>query len=499
MLTTRSNGILCHISSLPSFYGIGDLGAQAFNFADLLIRAGQKWWQILPLNPTDHALGNAPYSSFSAFAFNILLISPDQLVKDGFCIQEDIDPLRLPVSGGVDYDRVYSTKAALVGMAFGRFQRKGIPLKAFEDFCREQAGWLDDFALFVVLKQKFAGAVWVDWPVECRDRYRGALDEILISEAENIRKEKFAQYLFYGQWSALKAHCSANGLGIIGDIPIYVNYDSADVWVHPGYFKLDADGKPAFVAGVPPDYFAGEGQRWGNPVYDWEALHSAGFSWWVERIRHNLELFDLVRVDHFRAFAQCWEIPAHERTAIKGVWRDVPGMELFLVLKKHFPILPIIAEDLGIITADVDALKDHFGFPGMRVVMFAFHNAYRKSRDLPENYLPNAVVYTGTHDNNTVRGWFEEDMTDQEKENFYDYFKVRPSGKNIHWRMIHMAMGSAANICIIPLQDLLGLGSEARMNQPSLVKGNWRWRFEAGALAPGILARLRRWTLIFQR
>ncbi len=499
MINTRSNGILCHISSLPSPYGIGDLGPQAYNFADILIRAGQKWWQVLPLIPTDNALGNSPYSSFSAFAFNTLFISPEQLLRDGLCVESDIDPPVFFSSGAVDFDRVYSSKAVLVERVFGRYLQKGIPWKAFEDFCLEQAGWLDDFALFVVLKRIFKGDCWVDWPVEFRDRSSSALMDVRVSKALDIKKEKFAQYLFYDQWMKLRAHCSANGLGIIGDIPIYVNYDSVDVWVHSEFFKLDADKRQTFVAGVPPDYFSKEGQRWGNPVYDWDALRSSGFSWWVERIRHNLTVFDSVRVDHFRAFAQCWEIPAHERTAVKGEWCDVPGMELFLVLKEKFQRLPIIAEDLGIITPDVDALKDYFGFPGMRVVMFAFHNEYKESRNLPENYTPESVVYTGTHDNNTVRGWFEEDMTGLEKENFYEYFKFQPSAGSIHWVMIRMAMGSVANICIIPLQDLLGLSSSARMNRPSTVKGNWSWRFEQGALSAETLMRLHQLTLISGR
>ncbi|MBF0388202.1 MAG: 4-alpha-glucanotransferase [Candidatus Omnitrophica bacterium] len=499
MLNTRSNGILCHVSSLPSDYGIGDLGPQAYKFVDLLAAAGQKWWQVLPLNPTDNALGNSPYSSFSAFAFNSLFISPEQLVIDGFLDQDDIALYRIDHSDKTEYDLVYKTKSLLIDNAFAQFRSKGLLLQPFADFCRDQAGWLDDFALFVVIKKLFAGAIWVDWPIEFRDRSPAALEAVARNRSAELEKEKFAQFLFFHQWTRLKTHCSACGVGIIGDIPMYVNYDSADVWTHPEFFKLDEDKRQTFVAGVPPDYFSAEGQRWGNPVYDWDKMRSVDFSWWVARVRHNLTQFSAVRVDHFRAFAQCWEIPVQEKTAINGLWQDVPGREMFEVLHKTFSDLPIIAEDLGIITPDVDALKDHFKFPGMRVVMFAFHNDFLKSRDLPANYTTPAVVYTGTHDNNTVRGWFEEDMTIREKENYTKYFNVRPTVANIHWRMIRMAMGSVADVCIIPLQDILGLGSAARMNRPSVVKGNWSWRLAEGALVAQALARLKRLTLRYKR
>lgn len=498
MLKSRSSGILCHVSSLPSSYGIGDLGPASYAFVDMLAAAGQKWWQVLPLNPTDRALGNSPYSSFSAFAFNTLFISPDQMLKDGHCLKGDIELLKVPPSDSVRFDVVYENKSLLIERAYECYRSSG-KLPAFELFCRDQAGWLEDYALFVVLKKNFTGACWVDWPVEFRDRSTTALRDFSCRQSFDLEREKFAQFLFYDQWMKLKDYCLGKGIGIIGDIPIYVNYDSVDVWVNPRFFKLDAQRRQTFVAGVPPDYFSKDGQRWGNPVYDWESLSSTGFSWWVERMRHNLGLFDAARIDHFRAFAQCWEIPAHEPTPINGAWRDVPGKELFLALRKQLPDLPVIAEDLGIITPDVDALKDLFGFPGMRVVMFAFHNEYKKSRDLPENFTRDSIVYTGTHDNNTVRGWFREDMTAREKENFMEYFKARPSLSNIHWKMIRMAMGSAAMLCVIPIQDVLGLGSEARMNRPSTVAGNWCWRIRRGAISPKVITHLRRLTLVAGR
>jgi len=495
----RSSGILCHISSLPSAYGIGDLGPEAYGFVDFLNSCGQTWWQVLPLNPTDNALGNSPYSSFSAFAFNTLFISPEQLVKDGYLASEDIPAFDPAVSAGVSFDAVYSHKELLLEAAFNRYQQRKFPLKSFEDFIRYQAGWLDDFALFVVLKRTYRNECWAGWPEKYRDRHTEALQEIRADKAGEILKEKFAQFLFYSQWMALQSYCSSRGIGLIGDIPIYVNYDSVDVWVNSGLFKLDDRKNPTFVAGVPPDYFSKDGQRWGNPVYDWQALRLTGFAWWVERIRHNLALFDSVRVDHFRAFAQCWEIPAAEKTAVRGEWRDVPGMELFIVLSGQFSHLPIIAEDLGIITPDVDALKDHFGFPGMRVVMFAFHNDYKKSRDLPENYKSVSVVYTGTHDNNTIRGWFDNDMTALEQKNALEYFGAKIDAEMIHWQMIGLAMNSVSDCCIIPLQDLLGLGGEARMNRPSTVTGNWCWRFEQGNLKEEIADRFLRLTQQAQR
>jgi 4-alpha-glucanotransferase len=490
MKTKRSSGILCHISSLPSPYGIGDLGPGACAFVDFLSRSGQAWWQVLPLNPTDNALGNSPYSSFSAFAFNVLLISPQLLVSDGFLLPQDVPALESLDEDRAAFDRVYAHKTACIDAAYRRYEQRRFPLKDFESFVRHQSGWLDDFALFVVLKNHFNNESWVNWPEALRDRHPDALQVFARDYSAGISKVKFAQYLFYSQWMRLQAYCSAKGVGLIGDIPIYVNYDSVDVWVDPHLFKLDAQKKPVVVAGVPPDYFSAQGQRWGNPVYDWAALQASDFAWWVKRMAHNLALFDAVRVDHFRAFAQCWEIPAEEATAVRGAWRDVPGAALFTVLRGVFPHLPVIAEDLGIITPDVDALKEQFGFPGMRVVMFAFHNDYKKSRDLPENYVPHSVVYTGTHDNNTIRGWFDNDLSPMEKKNMIEYFGVEPAAADIHWRMMALAVNSVSGLCIIPVQDLLGLGAGARMNRPSTVEGNWQWRFRSGDFSPQAAARL---------
>lgn len=472
MLDVRSSGVLCHISSLPSPFGIGDLGPGAYRFADFLARAGQHWWQVLPLAPTEPALANSPYSSFSAFAGNPLFISPELLVKDGFLEKKDLDGFRVESGDRVDYDKAGEIKTALLNKAYQHFCQRRFKIRDFQDFCKQQAYWLDDLALFTVLKHHFHDACWNAWIPGLRDRDPEVLRDFADTHPETIERVKFIQYLFHRQWRELQGYCSRKGVGFIGDIPIYVNYDSVDVWVNPEFFKLDDDRKPTFVAGVPPDYFSKDGQCWGNPVYDWRVMKESSFAWWVRRLRRSLGLFDAVRIDHFRGFAQCWEIPVAEKTAIKGMWCDVPGEDFFRVLQGHFPRLPVIAEDLGIITEDVTALKEKFGFPGMRVLMFAFHDQYKKSRDLPDNYTSESVVYTGTHDNNTLRGWFEEDMLPAEKKNLDEYLGRDVGADDVNWVMIDLAMRSSANISIIPLQDLLGLGREARMNRPSTVRGN---------------------------
>ncbi|MBF0331866.1 MAG: 4-alpha-glucanotransferase [Candidatus Omnitrophica bacterium] len=490
MKHARSSGMLCHISSLPSSYGIGDLGPEAYKFVDWLKQAGQRYWQVLPLNPTDNSQGNSPYSSCSAFGFNTLLISPERLYRDGLLTNQDLAQCAIEVASSIIFDDVYARKAWMLDRAYSIYNSRCFKSRAFEEFCHANHSWLEDHALFVVLKNHFNQVSWVSWPVALRDRHPDALQEAALSMKDQIEREKFAQFLFYRQWMGLQEYCSRKDIGLIGDIPIYVNYDSVDVWRAPQFFKLDGSKQQTSVAGVPPDYFSKEGQRWGNPVYDWQKLQADGFLWWIARVRHNLEFFDIVRIDHFRAFAQCWEIPASEPTAVKGKWCDVPGEALFLALGKAFPELPIIAEDLGIITPDVDALKDKFKLPGMRVLMFAFHNEYKKSRDLPENYVPLSVAYTGTHDNNTIRGWFAEDITDVEKKNMLEYFGREVKADEITWVMMDRVLRSKSFLSIVPVQDILGAGAEARMNKPSTTKGNWRWRFRSKALTPKMAARL---------
>lgn len=499
MLNERAAGVLCHISSLPSRYGIGDLGPEAYRFVDILAQAGQKYWQVLPLNPTDDVMGNSPYSSSSAFAFNILFISPDLLAEDGLLEKEYLRTLKDPVIDKVDHGTALLLKEQILSKAWETYRSRKFKWRSFERFCRHESDWLQDFARFVVLKDRFKDVLWVDWPVEFRDRDQAALNAFDLEAMIKIDEIKFQQFLFFKQWQRLQQYCSGKNIGLIGDIPIYVNYDSVDVWVHPDIFKLGSDKKPVVVAGVPPDYFSENGQRWGNPVYDWKCLAENGFEWWVKRIQHNLSLFDAARIDHFRAFAQCWEIPFEEKTAVNGSWVDVPGEALFDVLQEKFPKLPIIAEDLGIITPDVDALKGKFRLPGMRVVMFAFHNEYKKSRDLPENYVPQSVVYTGTHDNNTLLGWLKEDITPIEKKNMKEYFGYDISVEEGPWLMIEMVLRSVSSLAIIPLQDILSLDGSARMNKPSTTVGNWKWRFQSGAFRRSLVNRLKEATLAGQR
>jgi 4-alpha-glucanotransferase len=490
MINQRSSAVLCHISSLPSLFGIGDLGPEAYRFVDFLGRAGFSWWQILPISPTDPALSNSPYSSVSAFAANHLFISPELLVEEGFLDKKDLEGIAGGAEGPAEYEKAARIRDQLLTEVYRRYQKRKIKFRDFESFCVHEGYWLDDYALFVVLKKHFRNSCWNEWPVEYRDRHPESLKNFIDGNFELIERERFIQYLFCRQWRALQEYCSRKSIGLIGDIPIYVNYDSVDVWVHPEIFKLDTQKRQTVVAGVPPDYFSDIGQRWGNPVYNWEKLKATEFSWWVDRIYRNLALFDAIRIDHFRAFAQCWEIPADEKTAVKGAWRDVPGKELFQALQKHFSQLPIIAENLGIITKDVDELMEKFSFPGMRVLMFAFHNEYKKSRDLPENYTPLSVAFTGTHDNNTIRGWFENDITPIEKKNIQEYLGYEPAGQDINWIMIELVMDSCANLAVIPLQDLLGLGEPARMNRPSTVEGNWLWRFSPGVLGRSLCTRV---------
>ena len=490
MMDHRSSGLLCHISSLPSPYGIGDLGPEAFLFVDLLHQAHQHYWQVLPLNPTDTALGNSPYSTYSAFAFNPLFISPDHLHKDGLLTSAELSACRVPSSAAVAFDEVYARKAQMLSLAYQALNDQSFLWRAFGCFCESQAFWLDVLALFVVLNRRFGHVSWTDWPVGLRDRCPKDLKAAIADGADALRQEKFYQFLFYRQWTALQAYASLRGVGLIGDIPIYVNYDSVDVWREPGLFKLDENRRLTFVAGVPPDYFSRDGQRWGNPVYAWEHHIETGFAWWIKRLRHNLAFFNLVRIDHFRAFAQCWEIPASEPTAVRGRWCDVPGVGLFTAFQREFPDLPIIAEDLGIITPDVDALKERFGLPGMKVLLFAFHTEPAKSRDIPENYLPLSVVYTGTHDNNTIRGWYARDISLIEKKHMLAY-----CGREVPWQeindvMIGLALRSPARLAVIPLQDVLGIGEEGRMNTPSTTDGNWLWRCLPGSFTPALASRL---------
>jgi 4-alpha-glucanotransferase len=503
MKFTRSSGILLHPTSFPGPHGIGDLGQAAYDFIDFLVEAKQSLWQVLPLGPTGY--GDSPYASFSSFAGNPLLINLDKLVELGDLAPADLANLPDFPTDRVDYGWVIHWKVPLLEKAARNFLSQAeVKRKAdFEAFCAEQESWLDDFALFMAVKTEFDqrataedvfGAMWNNyWDKDIALRQAEAMARQRKEKAEDIAIHKVLQYYFFQQWSALKSYAHANDIKIIGDIPIFVAPDSVDVWANPDLFLLDEAGRPTVVAGVPPDYFSETGQLWGNPLYDWQAMAKQGFRWWVERIRATLRMVDIIRIDHFRGFEAYWEIPADEETAVNGQWVKAPGMELFEVIKRELGELPILAEDLGVITPEVVALRDHFDFPGMRILQFAFDSKEAGSLNatnsfLPHNHSYNAVVYTGTHDNDTTKGWYRE-RTSEEKDLIRRYL-ARPDD-DIVWDFIRMAMASVACFAIFPMQDILNLDSKARMNTPSTLGGNWAWRYRPEALNGWVSTRLK--------
>lgn len=483
-MQTRRSGILLHITSLPSHYGIGDFGPEAYRFVDFLAASGQSVWQVLPLEPTSSFCGNSPYCSHSAFAGNPLLISPDLLVQEGFLDRSDVADRAVFDDERVDFDRVYPLKYRLLQKAFEKFAGRQEMDYEFNRFCEANADWLDDYALFISCKRNFHGAEWNDWPVELRDRHEPALQEWQGKLSREVFTAKFFQYLFARQWTALRKYCRDKNIQIMGDIPIYVSLDSADVWAHPQIFKLNEDKRPIFVAGVPPDYFSSTGQLWGNPVYNWDVLQSRRYDWWIKRIEHNLDLFDMIRLDHFRGFVGYWEVPAGESTAVSGAWMAVPARDFFDTLLRRFPYLPVIAEDLGTITPDVRETMLAYGFAGMKLLLFAFGDDLATNPYVLHNHTQNSVVYTGTHDNNTVKGWFAKEASESDKDRLYRYLGRSVDEENIHWELVRLAMMSVAATAIIPMQDVLGLGENARMNLPAAVHGNWSWRLK-GALLTG--------------
>jgi 4-alpha-glucanotransferase len=495
----RSSGVLLHPTSLPGSFGIGEFGDQARAFVDFLRTSGQGLWQVLPLGPT--GFGNSPYQSLSAFAGNTLLIDPHQLVADGLLAAKDVAGPSFP-ENRVEFELVRQFKEELLGKAYENFKRE--PARElgaeFDSFRGVSAWWLDDYALFGALKDAHGGSAWTSWDRELSQRQPGALENARAELRDRIAAQKFFQFLFFRQWQALRAYCRASDVRIIGDLPIFVAHDSADVWVHREYFKLDDSGQPTAVAGVPPDYFSETGQLWGNPVYDWEHTRRVGFRWWIDRVRFALEQFDLLRLDHFRGFAAGWEIPAGEPTAQNGRWVPAPGRELFAALTRELGDLPIIAENLGVITPDVESLRSEFGFPGMRVLQFAF-GSDAANVHLPHNYPRDVTVYTGTHDNDTTAGWFaglsQSDANQAERDFCLEY--LGSDGRDIHWDFIRAALASVADTAIIPLQDVLGLGNEARMNLPASHEGNWMWRFKAERLTDEIAGKLRRWSELYGR
>ena len=484
----RMCGVLLHVTSLPSYGGVGDFGPAAYGFVDFLAAAKQRLWQVLPLSPTGY--GSSPYSALSAFAGNPVLISLERLADEGWIARERLEGLA-GHEGPANFEAAAAGKIPLIEEAAANFldRAKEETRARFLKFCQDNMSWLPDYAMFNVLRRRFGYVSWIDWPAEYSLRKHDALTAVLTERGRELAIEQAVQFFFNEQWCALRGHCAERGIRILGDVAIFVNYDSADVWTHPEMFELDAERKPIRVSGVPPDYFSSTGQRWGNPLYKWGELKERGFDWWVARIRRALTLYDEVRLDHFRGFEAYWSIAADETTAIHGQWVKAPGHALFNRLKEIFGELPFIAEDLGVITREVDELREFFGMPGMRILQFGFGDRGGHIY-LPHRFVENTVVYTGTHDNNTTLGWWRDDASPTERANVQTYLHPIEHDGDIVWAMIKCAAASVASICIFPLQDVLHLGSEGRMNTPAAAAGNWAWRYSPNALHPDLSAQM---------
>jgi 4-alpha-glucanotransferase len=495
MSFARASGILLHPTSLPSRGGIGDFGPSAYAFADFLASARQSVWQVLPLGPL--GLGNSPYSSTSAFAGNPLLISLERLADRGWIDRSQLDILPTRTES-VDYASVFHQKLPLLFEAARNFLDSA-PANArsrYENFCHQNRWWLDDFVLFDALRARFKLKSWNNWPHELTHRNAEALAEARTKMQDDLDVRSAVQFFFYEQWQALRSYCAERSIRLAGDIAIFVNFDSADVWTHPDLFRLTAELEPEVVAGVPPDFFSKDGQRWGHPLYRWDVMKAQGYGWWIDRLRWATRSFDYLRLDHFRGFSQFWEILANEPTAIHGRWVDGPKDDLFDKVREALGGLPFFAEDLGYITPDVHALRDRLKIPGMAVLQFGFGDPGAHIH-LPHTFTCEKVVYTGTHDNDTMAGWWATGATELERQYVQAYLGCCEG--DIHWAMIRAAFRSVANLCIVPLQDVLGLGSEARMNVPSLEEGNWRWRFSADLLRPEVAKKLAALTEICDR
>ena len=485
----RASGLLLHVTSLPSPYGIGDIGPAALSWIDRLHEAGQSWWQSLPLGPTGY--GNSPYQSLSSFAGNELVISPDWLIEDELLQRSDCQPAWSSETK-IDYNIVIPFKRGLLKKAWTNFSAGARPdlRPAYEQFRKDHADWLEDYALFRALKARFNDAYYLNWPADLGRRDPAAINRVRHELADETGFMSFAQFLLFRQADRLKAHARSKGLGLIGDLPFFVSPDSSDVWAHPEFFLLDERRRPLFVAGVPPDYFSAQGQLWGNPIYNWEALRESGYRWCISRLRSLLAYVDVIRLDHFRAFAAAWHVPAGAATAQSGKWVSGPGADFFQALQRELGGLPFIVEDLGLITPEVYALRDQFHLPGTRVLQFAF-DGHSDNPYLPDNYISNTVVYTGTHDNPTSRGWFEE-LPDYQQQNLWRYASKFHSGNGeAAPALMGVAWSSVAALAMAPLQDLLNLGKEARMNVPGRAEGNWAWRSTDEMLADRAFAWLR--------
>jgi 4-alpha-glucanotransferase len=503
MQLPRASGILLHPTSLPGRYGIGDLGPEAHAFVDFLAETGQTWWQILPLGPVGY--GGSPYQSPSSFAGNPLLISLDRLADRGWLDAGELAAVRDLPHDRVDFDAVGELKGTWLRRAFREFVAAGDD-PDFEAFRRDHGAWLADYVFFQALRDAHGGRPWYEWESELVARRPAACARWRERVAEGIRFHEFVQYAFEAQWQELRAAGKAKGIRLIGDVPIFVAHDSADVWAHPDLYYLDEHGRPLFMAGVPPDYFSEDGQLWGNPLYRWDAHVKDGFAWWRLRLRALLERVDMIRIDHFRGFEAYWSVPAGSKTAATGRWVPAPGREFFRAIRKEMGSVPLIAEDLGVITPEVEALRDELGLPGMRVLQFGFDVDPGMEKYLPHRYINNCIAYTGTHDNDTTSGWFHsrEGTTTQPREEIeaarvFARRYANSDGREIHWDMIRIVFASAADTAIVPMQDVLGLDSRARMNFPGKAQGNWAWRYRAEQVDRRVTDRLAEMTALYGR
>ncbi|MBN1191033.1 MAG: 4-alpha-glucanotransferase [Dehalococcoidales bacterium] len=507
MTAARASGILCHPTSLPSPFGIGDLGPESRKFVDFLVNSGQSCWQILPLGPIGY--GNSPYMSFSAFAGNTLLISPQILVDEGLLDVNDISDLPSFKQDRVEYGPVIKYKTHLLYRSFQRFKTRHSCALSHDYylFIEENNDWLEDFALFMALKERHSYHMWTEWETGLAQRERGALENGRNELSDDIHFYKYCQYIFFKQWKSLKKYCNNRGISIIGDMPLYLALDSADVWTNRDIFDLDEKGDPRVIAGVPPDYFSAVGQRWGNPIYRWDVMARNGYQWWIKRFKLGYQLCDILRLDHFRGYEAYWEIPADQPFATTGKWEKGPGAELFKALQSSLGDIRVIAEDLGVITPEVEELREVFHFPGMRILQMAFGNDPKAGDYRPHNYTVNCVVYTASHDHNTTVGWFTAEPGTQstqsaeeiESERKYCLDYLGTDGKEINWDLIRLAMSSVANTAIFPLQDILGLDTLSRMNLPGTTEGNWEWRMQPGMLDLPVIDRLKKITRIYER
>jgi len=491
----RSSGVLLHPTSLPGDYGIGDIGPMALRWIDFLAESGCSLWQVLPLGPTGY--GDSPYQCFSAFAGNPYLVSPESLLAEDLLHKNDLVDRPVLPEDSVDFGRLIPWKLGVLDRAYIRFENLASPAvrAEFGEFQSAQAHWLDDYALFMALKETHGGAPWPAWEPALRDRDPAALDSAQQEHQVAIQRQKFRQFIFFRQWDTVRRRARQHGIRIVGDIPIFVAHDSADVWAHPELFYLDGNGNPTVVAGVPPDYFSPTGQLWGNPLYNWDAHQVDGYRWWLARLRAVLDTVDIVRLDHFRGFAAYWEVSGKAQTAEQGRWVTAPGIDFFEQVSRSLGDLPIIAEDLGVITHDVEQMRDHFGLPGMKILQFAFAGG-PKDDFLPHNYVENCVVYTGTHDNDTARGWYER--VEEDEKDFYRRYLYR-DGSDVAWDLIRACWASVAVFALAPMQDFLDLGNRARMNYPGDPSGNWTWRLPQHAMNPSLGARIKELNFLYLR